>query len=408
MRLARNLGLSRKALTRHPVRTGLAVCGTGVGVAAVLVMVAIGEGAERQFTAQIEAMGGNLLLVRPERTEPLVGRTESEGLADTLVPSDADAILRGVPTIESVTPSFDANVPVKFGTLTTGTSVRAVEPEYEQVRNFPAARGRYFTHEESEAGLRVAVVGARVVETLFEGIDPIGEFIRIQRVPFEIIGVLEEKGSSAAGGSDEDNQIVIPLRTGMRRVFNVDFVTLLYVKVRDEADMDLAAGGIAAVLRDRHSLDRGSRENDFRVDNQLLIVQAEREAAESFQRLITALASVALLVGGVGILSIMMLSIRERRNEVGLRVAVGAKRRDVRNQFVVEALILGAAGGIAGLLAGLAGASAIGSMTEWRTAVSGVAIGIAIGSALLVSVVFGVLPAQRAAALDPIESLRAE
>lgn len=408
MRLSRNLGLSRRALLQHRVRTALAISGTGVGVAAVLVMVAIGEGAERRFTTEIEAMGGNVLLVRPERTEPLVGRTEAGGLANTLVPGDVEAILAAVPTVERISASYDGRVAVKYGSLTTSTSVRAVDPEYEQVRNFPAVRGRYFTEEEADAGLRVAVVGQRVVETLFEGSDPVGERIRIQRVPFDIVGVLEKRGASAAGGSDEDNMILIPLRTGMRRVFNVDFVTLLYVQVREEADVDEAADRITAVLRDRHRLDRLRRPDDFRVDNQLLLVQAERDAAASFQRLVTALASVALLVGGVGILSLMMLSLRERRAEVGLRVAVGAKRRDVRTQFMAEALILGAAGGLAGLFIGLAASRSIGNLTEWSTSVSASAVAIAVGSALAVSLVFGVLPAQRAASLDPIESLRAE
>ena len=408
MRLTRSLGLSRRALLRHRARTALAICGTGIGVAAVLVMIAIGEGAERRFAAEIESMGGNLLLVRPERTDPLVGRTDESGLADTLVPPDADAILDVVPAVEGISASYDGTLTVKYGSLMTSASVRAVDPAYEQVRNFPVVRGRYFTDEEAAAGLRVAIVGQRIVETLFEGVDPIETYVRIGRVPFEIVGILERKGSSAAGGSDEDNMILVPLRTGMRRVFNVDFVTLLYVQVRDEAQMEETAARIASVLRDRHRLARLQRPDDFRIDNQLLVVQAERDAAASFQRLITALASVALLVGGVGILSLMMLSVRERRGEVGLRVAVGAKRRDVRTQFVVEALVLGTAGAMSGLLVGIAGSRSIGSLTDWSTRISPAAIAIAIGSALGVSLVFGVLPARRAASLDPIESLRAE
>lgn len=408
MRVRRNVGLSRKALLRHRLRTGLAIVGTGVGVAAVLVMVAVGQGAERELTARIQALGGNMLVVSAERAEPLVGRSSSGGLVETLRPSDAYAILAECPRVERVAPSFDAGRQVRYGTLSTTMTIRATTPDFGQIRNFPAARGRYFTEEENDAARRVAVLGARVADELFEGVDPVGETIRVGGIPFEVIGVLEAKGASASQASDEDAQILVPLRTGMRRVFNTDYVTLLYVRVRDGEDMELAADRIAAVLRERHGLDRLGRPDDFRIDNQMLVIEARRDATASFQRLITTLASVALLVGGMGILSIMLLSVRERRNEIGLRVAVGAKRRDVRTQFLVEALILGAAGAATGLVAGLAASEALGRVTEWRTEVTAPAIAIATGAALALALVCGVIPARRAAALDPIESLRAE
>ncbi len=370
-------------------------------------MVAIGEGAERELMTEVEAMGSNLLLVRAERAEPLIGRSSSAGLVNTLKPADVEAILEDCPAVERAAASFDRNLQVKYGILTTRTSVRATASQYELIRNFPTRRGRYFTPEEDQSGQRLAVLGSRVAASLFQGVDPVGQRIRIERVPFEVIGVLESKGASLNAGSDEDNQILVPLRTGLRRVFNVDHVTLIYVQVRAGEDMEAAATQVATLLRERHGLDR-SEPDDFGIDNQLLVLQAERDAAASFQRLITALAAVALLVGGVGILSIMMLSIRERRNEIGLRIAVGAKRRDIRTQFVVEALFLGGAGGLTGLLVGTATAAAIRRATEWQTAVSGDAIALALGAALAVSLIFGVLPAQRAAALDPIESLRAE
>ncbi len=408
MKTRRNLGLSCKALLRHRVRTALTISGTGIGVAAVLVMITIGEGAERELLAQVEAMGGNLLVVTAGRSDPLVGRSTSAGLVNTLKPSDAEAIARSCPAVERTAASIDRNLSIKYGILTARTSVRATTPEYEQIRDFRTVRGRYFTAEESRSSQRLTVIGSRVVETLFEGVDPIGQTIRVGRVPFEVIGILESKGASANAGSDEDNMMLIPLKTGLRRVFNVDYVTLVYVQVRDEADMDVAATQVSSVLRDRHQLDASGAPDDFRIDNQMLVLDAEREAAAAFQRLITALAAVALVVGGVGILSIMLLSIRERRNEIGLRIAVGAKRRDVRTQFIVEALILGTAGGATGLVVGLLAAISIGRATEWQTAISGEAIALALGAALAVSFVFGVFPAQSAAAQDPIESLRAE
>jgi putative ABC transport system permease protein len=408
VKIRRNFGFSRKALLRHRVRTALAISGTGVGVAAMLVMVAVGEGAERELMARIDAMGRNLLVVTARPAQPLVGRSTTGGLANTLTPADARAILDQIARIERAAPSMDDNLQVKYGTLATRTTVRATTPEFESIRNFRTIRGRYFTEEEDRARLRVAVLGSRVVETLFASIDPVGETVRIGRVPFEVIGVLESKGASLNSGSDEDNQILIPLRTGLRRVFNVDYLNLVYLQVREGEEMDAAAAEISSLLRRRHRLEVAAKPDDFRVRNQLVILEAERETAASFQRLITALASIALLVGGVGILSIMLLSIRERRNEIGLRVAVGAKRRDVRMQFLVEALILGGGGGLVGLAFGLAAAASIGWATEWRTVVSVPAVALAMGAALSISLVFGVYPAQRASALNPIESLRAE
>ncbi len=408
MRICRNLALSRKVLLRHRVRTALAISGTGVGVAAVLVMVAIGEGAQRELLARIDSMGRNLLVVTARPTQPLVGRSSTGGFATTLKLADAEAMLDECSRVERTAPSMDDNLQVKYGTLSTRTTVRATTPQFEEIRNFRTVRGRYFTDEEDRVRLRVAVLGSRVVETLFEGVDPIGETIRIGGIPFEVIGVLESKGASLNSGSDEDNQILIPLRTGLRRVFNLDYLNLVYVQVRDGEDLEAAEAEISSLLRRRHRLDSFAKPDDFRVRNQLVILQAERETAASFQRLITALASIALIVGGVGILSIMLLSIRERRNEIGLRMAVGAKRRDVKMQFLVEALILGGGGGFTGLLVGLAAAASIGWATEWQTAVSGPAIALALGAALIVSLVFGVYPAQRAATLDPIDSLKAE
>jgi putative ABC transport system permease protein len=408
MKIRRNLGLSRKALLRHRVRTALAVSGTGVGVAAVLVMVAIGEGAERALMAQIDAVGRNLLVVTASPAQPLVGRSSTGGLVNTLTPADAQAIRHECSQVGRVAPSVDENLQVKYSTLSTRTTVRATTPEFESIRNFRTVRGRYFTEAEERARLRVAVLGSRVVETLFRDVDPVGETIRIGRIPFEVIGVLESKGASLNSGSDEDNQILIPLRTGLRRVFNVDYLNLVYIQVRDGENMDAAAAEISSLLRRRHRIDALSKPDDFRVRNQLLVLETERETTASFKRLITVLASIALIVGGVGILSTMLLSIRERRNEIGLRVAVGAKRRDVRMQFLVEALILGGGGGLSGLVFGLAAAASIGWATEWRTAVSAPAVALALGAALLVSLVFGVFPAQRAAALNPIESLQAE
>lgn len=379
-----------------------------IGVAALLVMVAVGEGAERALLERIERMGRNLLIVSAERVPPLIGRTSGPALATTLTPADADAIRAREPDVARAAPSVDFPRRVRFERLSKVVTIRATSGDYEEIRDFRTARGRYFTPEEARSRARVAVLGAAVADVLFGGQNPVGTTVRIGGIPFEVIGVLESKGSSLNGGSDEDDQVLIPLETGLRRVFNVDYVTLLYVQVRDGGRLEAARRSIEALLRERHDLPRLDRPDDFRVQNQMALLDAERETSASFRRLVTALASVALLVGGVGILSTMMLSIRERRNEIGLRIAVGGKRRDIRTQFLVETLLLGGGGGLLGLGLGVTAAAIVSRATEWRADVTPAAFAWSAGAAIVISVVFGVLPARRAAALDPVESLRAE
>jgi putative ABC transport system permease protein len=408
MRLGRNLLLSTKALLRHRVRTALALSGTAVGVGAVLVMTAVGEGAEEKVVTEIEALGRNLLTVSAGDAPRVPWRRRTNPKVATLTLADADAILEGAPLVRTLAPAQDRTLRAKYGQISTMTKVLGTTPAYEEVRNFRTVEGRYFTEEEDRSLARVVVLGSRVRELLFPGEDPLGKTLRLGRVSFRIIGVLESKGSTVDGLSGEDNQVVIPLQTALRRVFNVDYLNMTYVQVTDGDRLEEAENQIAAILRARHRMAELGREDDFAIQNQRLILTARMEAIESFRRMILLLGSVALLAGGVGILSIMLLSVRERRNEVGLRVAVGARRKDILTQFLVESLFLGVAGGVVGVLLGLVASSAISTFTEWTTRINGMALIVGVGSALLVGALFGVLPAQRAAALDPIEALRAE
>ena len=408
MRLARNLLLSSKALLRHRVRTALALSGTAVGVGAVLVMTAVGEGAEDQVLREIEALGRNLLVVSAGDAPRVPWRQRTTPKVTTLTPDDAEAILREAPEVARVAPAQDRTLRAKYGQISTMTKVLGTTPAYEEVRNFRTVVGRYFTDEEDRSSARVAVLGSRVRDLLFPNEDPLGKTLRLGRVSFQVIGVLESKGATVDGLSEEDNQVVVPLQTALRRVFNVDDLKMIYVQVGDGDRLAEVEEAIAAVLRARHRMAALGREDDFAIQSQRVILAARLAAVTSFRKMILGLGTVALLLGGVGILSIMLLSVRERRGEVGLRVAVGARHRDILVQFLAEALLLGVAGGAGGVALGLGVAWGVGAWTEWQVSVNATALGIGVGSALLVGVLFGVVPAQRAASLDPIEALRAE
>ncbi len=408
MKLARNLHLSMKALVRHRVRTALALSGMAVGVGAVLVLTAVGEGSEREILQEIDALGKNLLLVSTAEAPRVPWRRRTLAKVNTMVLEDAEAVLNGSPDVALVVPEQNQGRRLKYGTMSTVATVRGTTVDFEEVRDFRTVAGRYFTRDEDRNSARVAVLGDRVREILFPDEDPIGKTLLVGKTSFEVIGVLEKKGTTIDGLSEEDNQVVIPIHTALRRVFNVDYINMLFVRVRDRERMDAAREQIGDVLRTRHrTLERGLVD-DFVVRSQQVILEARLETIASFRRLILALGAVAVIVGGVGILSIMLLTVRERRNEVGLRVAVGARRRDILIQFLVESLLLGAAGGALGVFSAILIAWVVGRSTEWHTVMNGTALAVGLISSLGIGVLFGVYPAQRAAALDPIEALRAE
>ena len=408
MRLGRNLLLSAKAILRHRVRTALALSGTAVGVGAVLVMTAVGEGAEDQVISEIEALGRNLLVVSAGDAPRVPWRQRTLPKVTTMTLGDADAILSQATEVALVAPAQDRTLRAKYGAISTMTKVMGTTPAYEEVRDFRTVQGRYFNEAENRASARVAVLGSRVRDLLFPDEDPMGKTVRLGRIPFLVIGILESKGATVDGLSGEDNQIVIPIQTALRRAFNLDFIKMVYVQVRDGDRMAVAEGQIGDILRTRHRTAEVGREDDFAIQNQRLILEARVETLASFRKMILGLGAVALLLGGVGILSIMLLSVRERRNEVGLRIAVGARKKDILIQFLVESLLLGSVGGALGVILGLGVAWAVGMTTQWQTAINETALLVGVSSALFVGVAFGVYPAQQAATLDPIEALRAE
>ncbi len=407
MKWVRNIALSRKALWRHKTRTALALTGTAVGVGTVLAMVAVGEGAERDVVMRVQALGRNMLVVNAAPVERRGGRAYVRGATvETLTLADASAIADQSGFVARVAPSHDETKQITALDLSTTATVRGTTPEYQIIRAFPLAAGRFFTTEENRAGLRLAVLGDLIAERLFPDSDPLGQVVRIGRVPFEVVGVLAAKGISVDGAAQEDNQVIVPIKTALRRVFNADYLKMIYLEATSSALMDEAEEEVAAVLRDRHRLARNGRADDFRIQNQRVVMEAELATVTSFRTMITGMGAVALAVGGVGILSIMLLSVRERRSEIGLRMAVGARRTDVWFQFLIEALVLGGAGGFFGLALGWGASWLVSAYTQWTAVVTPTIMAIATASALTVAVAFGVYPAFRAAAWDPIEALR--
>jgi putative ABC transport system permease protein len=406
VRLVKGSGIALKALMAHRLRALLAILGIVVGVAAVIVMLGVGEGAKREVLGKIQGLGTNILIVSAGQIKSVAGRPQLVGNVTTLDLRDAKAIAEECPAVARVVPIQGRKLAVKYGTGTTNTNIVGTSADFPAVREFRTVAGRFFEADEAQGAARVAVVGQTALANLGAGRQALGETIRIGNVPFEVIGLLEPKGVNYAG-IDEDDQILIPVATALRRLFNVTYLASLYIQARDEGAMGAAARQVADLLRDRHRI-RGGRPDDFTIQTQAEILEAAQETSQTFSLLLGSIAGVSLFVGGIGILAMMVISVRERTQEIGVRRAVGARRRDILLQFVLEATSLSLAGGLVGSVAGVAGAVIFSRVTGWLTAVSPRAILLAFGVAAAVGIFFGAYPASRAARLDPIVALRAE
>jgi putative ABC transport system permease protein len=398
------------ALRVNKLRTALTMLGIVIGVAAVIAMVSVGAGAQARIGEQIRSMGSNLIIVTSGASTS-GGIRWGLGTQQTLTEEDARAIALEVPAVEAAAPSSRGSAQTIYGNTNWSTVIQGVTPDYIVTREWNIANGRMFGPEDVDAAAKVAVLGDTVWRSLFGDTDPVDQTIRIKKVPFTVVGVLEAKGQSS-WGQDQDDLILIPISTAKKKVLgasqaNARAVGAVSVRVRDAELMGEAESQIRALLRQRHRL-QPEQEDDFQVRVLSEMFAAQEESAQVMTMLLAAIASVSLLVGGIGIMNIMLVSVTERTREIGLRMAVGARSRDIRAQFLVEAVTLSVVGGAVGIATGLLAAGTIASLASWRAEIPPEAIGLAFAFSVAVGVFFGFYPAQKAARLNPIEALRYE
>ena len=398
------------ALRANRLRSALTMLGIVIGVAAVIAMVAVGSGATERIQQQIEAIGSNLILVIPGSITSNGVRLGS-GATVTLSEDDARAIASECPAVAEVAPTVRGGAQVTYGNNNWATSIVGTTPDYLTIRDQTVVRGNPFSADDGSSGTKVALVGGTVSQNLFGSADPTGQTIRIKNVPFTVDGVLSAKGQSPTG-QDQDDVILIPISTAKRQVVgasqaNAGSIGAIMVQAVDAHSMDEAQSEIEALVRQRHRIQPG-QDDDFTVRNLSDVFSAQESSARVMSILLGAIASVSLVVGGIGIMNIMLVSVTERTREIGLRIAIGARTRDLLAQFLVEAVTLSILGGIAGILVGVTASALISHFAGWNTLVSPTAIALAFVFSALVGVFFGYYPARKAALLDPIEALRYE
>ena len=402
--------IALRSLRVNKLRSALTMLGIIIGVGAVIAMVAVGAGATARVAEQIQSLGSNLIIVL-SGSVTTSGVRIGQGSQLTITEDDAAAIAREVPAIQVAAASVRGNAQVVFGNLNWATGIQGVTGDYFEARDWVVLSGRPVGPEDVDGATKVALLGQTTALNLFGDADPLGQIIRIKKVPFTVIGLLDRKGQNS-WGQDQDDIILIPLSTAKKKVLgksnsNPRAVHAISVKVLAGEDMAEAEAQMRELLRQRHRL-QPYQDDDFTVRNLSEILQTQEESSKVMTYLLAAIASVSLLVGGIGIMNIMLVSVTERTREIGLRMAVGARGRDILGQFLIEAVTLSLIGGVIGIAAGLGGAEALSYFAEWRTLVAPQAIALAFGFAAAVGVFFGFYPARKAARLDPIEALRYE
>lgn len=392
------------ALRASKARSFLTVLGIVIGVAAVIVMTALGKGAEMRIRKQMQSMGSNLLMVFPGAAGAQV--RGAGGTVNTLTLEDAQAIAR-LPGVARTAAEIRTGATVSQGNQTWTTSAMGTTPDFPLILNREMESGRFFEEQEVRTLANVAVLGKTVAENLFpSGVDPVGQTIRLNKVAFTVIGVLSAVGASPFGG-DADDTVYVPLTTAQVRLVGVNYVRAIYVQAQSTADLERLPDEITTLLRERHRL-APQANNDFTIRNMTAVLEAAEETAGVMTTLLAGVAAVSLLVGGIGIMNIMLVSVTERTKEIGIRMSVGATAKAVLLQFLTEAVVLSLAGGVIGIVLGVAAAYLLTATAGWATAVSPASVFLAVAFASFVGIFFGFYPAKKAASLNPVEALRYE
>ena len=397
--------VATQSIWKNKMRTLLTMLGIIIGVGAVIVMVAIGQGAQSQIQEQINNLGTNMIVITPGSSNQ-GGVSRGAGSFNRLKLEDAEKLQRENLILSGVSPVIMTRTQVIGGQGNWRASIYGVSTDYQIIRDWEVTSGRFFDQSELRQMRKVAVLGHTIAENLFSGEDPVGQQIQLRNVPFQIIGVLEEKGQTASG-TDQDDVIIAPYTTVKNRLRGRNYIGQILASTSSPGDIPDAQQEITAIMRESHDL-AAWEDDDFTGRNQTDLADAAQGTTEVMTLLLAAIASISLLVGGIGIMNIMLVSVTERTREIGIRMAIGARGSDVLTQFLVESIVMSVLGGVIGLGVGFAGASLLGSLTGWNTVVLPETVLIAIVFSAAVGIFFGFYPARKAAALNPIDALRYE
>jgi len=405
MNFKRNLEVALNGIKANKMRSALTMLGIIIGVSAVIIMISIGQGASKSITDEISSMGSNMLMVRPgaEQQGPVRG---AGGSVNTLTMEDAEAIAK-LGMIANAAPTVSGSATLAHGSETWTSQYNGTTPEMQTIKDWSTTSGSFLTDKDVSEATNVAVLGQTVVKNLYPGgTNPIGTKIRINKLQYTVVGVLAAKGSSMMG-QDQDDVVYIPVTTAMRKMLGQKYISQITVQAETQEIMDSLENSIESLLKERHDI-QSNEEADFNIRNQAELIETVESTSAVMTMMLAGVAGVSLLVGGIGIMNIMLVSVTERTREIGLRMAVGATDSNIRNQFLVEALVLCMLGGFTGILLGVAGSMLLSVIAGWSTSITIYPILLSAGFSAAVGIFFGYYPAKQAAALDPIEALRFE